>query len=223
MIKQLIIGLACEGPTDARFLSSIIKRTFEDVIFEFTTNVEILDVQNIIVPNDAFNDYARNAAKEGAEKFGILVLCLHADADDFTDENTFETKIKPAIESIANSEIDICKNIIPIVPIKMTESWLLADQECFKDEIGTSNSFADLGIDRPPENLSDPKNTISEAIRIAFEDKPARRKRPKISELYLPIGQKCSIVHLEKLTSYSKFKDAVKDCLLELNYIQSVD
>ena len=45
MSKQIIIGFAAEGPTDVRFLESIVQRSFEDVAFECDGEVEILPVQ----------------------------------------------------------------------------------------------------------------------------------------------------------------------------------
>ncbi|MGB0787930.1 MAG: hypothetical protein ACPGQR_00175 [Marinirhabdus sp.] len=220
MIKQLIIGLACEGPTDYRFLTSIIKRTYENVVLEYTTNVEILDIQIIKIQKKSFIEYTYDAVIEGTNNFGMLVLCLHADADSATDESTFQNKIIPAIKNIQNKKENICKIITPIVPVRMTEAWMLADGECFKEEIGsTNNTMSDLGITRRPESMADPKSTISNAISIAFLDKPARRKKPEISELYLPIGQKCNLDKLEKLDSYVKFKKAVRVSLEKLNYI----
>lgn len=220
MIKQLIIGLACEGKTDERFLLSIIKRTFENVVFQYTTNIEILDVQTIKVPNKAFIEYAYDSALEGTKSFGILIFCLHTDSDSNSDSDAFKSKINPAIENINSKEGDICKTVVPIVPIRMIESWMLADSECFKSEIGTNKSYRDLGITQNPERITDPKGKITEAIRIAFEDKPSRRSKPDISELYLPIGQKCNLTKLENLHSYLKFKEAVKSSLERINYIR---
>ena len=34
MARQLFIGLITEGPTDVRFLQSVVERTFIDVAFE---------------------------------------------------------------------------------------------------------------------------------------------------------------------------------------------
>ena len=114
MIKQLIIGLACEGKTDERFLLSIIKRTFENVVFQYTTNIEILDVQTIKVPNKAFIEYAYDSALEGTKSFGILIFCLHTDSDSNSDSDAFKSKINPAIENINSKEGDICKTVVPI-------------------------------------------------------------------------------------------------------------
>ena len=220
MIKQLIIGLACEGTTDQRFLTSIVKRTFEEVILQHSTNVEILDIQYITSQEKAFVEYVYEASIKGTADFGILILCLHADADASTDTDTFKNKINPAIENLKNKKrIDLCKIVTPIVPIKMIEAWMIADEQCFLDEVGSTSTLANLGISKNPELISDPKTIINAAIKKVFENKPKRRSRPKITELYLPIGQKCDLSKLENLSSYIKFKTAVKKSLEEIKYI----
>lgn len=221
MVKQLIIGLVCEGPTDTRFLSPIIKRTFENILLEYTTNIEILDIQNIKVNQKEFVEYSYDATKTGTDNFGILILCIHSDADSNTDENTFNNKINPAIKNISTKEEDICKVIVPVVPIRMIEAWMLADKECFKEEIGTTKTFSQLGITQSPEKITNPKNAINTAIQIAYANKSSRRTKPAISELYLPIGQKCNLALLERLSSFVKFKSHVKAGLEEIKYIQT--
>ena len=40
MARQLFIGLITEGPTDVRFLQSVVERTFIDVAFECENDLE---------------------------------------------------------------------------------------------------------------------------------------------------------------------------------------
>ena len=219
MTKQVIIGLHTEGVTDKRFLESVVKRTFEEVAFECVGDIEILDIQLIKVPKQEFIKEVK-AAQIGYEKYGIMVLCVHADSDSSTDKDVFEHKILPAFEfAEITEEEEICKNLVAVVPIQMIEAWILADKELFKEELGTDKSDQDLGINKKPESLSDPKKTIEEAIKIAFSNLPKRRRKPTIGELYGPIGQKIKMNKLEKLPSYLKFKEGVRDAFKKLNYL----
>ena len=103
----------------------------------------------------------------------------------------------------------------------MLEAWTLADKELLKKEIGTTKSDNDLGINRYPEGIGDPKQTIKEAIRIAREDLTKRRRKDlTINELYLPIGQKIEIEKLDILPSFIKFKDSIRASFRTLNYLQ---
>lgn len=221
MNKQIIIGFTTEGSTDVRFLESIIQRSFEDVAFECVGQVEILPIQYVDKQDGDFITTIRYCSQQ-AEKRGIMVLCVHADADDRTDANAFNFKINPAFTAMNNDEQErhLCKNLVAIVPVQMIEAWMLSDKELLKAEIGTGKNDEALGIHRSPEVYANPKQAIKTAIRIAREDLTSRRRRDlTISELYLPIGQKISLTTLEGLPSYQKFKEAVRDAFRKLNYL----
>ncbi len=218
-MRQLIIGMIAEGKTDVRFWESVIKRTFESVAFECTGDIEILDIQKIQVAKSTFKEEAMEAAIKGWENYGISTLCVHADADNASDDFIFQHKINPAFEAVENSEQEICKVLVPLVPVQMTEAWILADTALFKEEIGTEKSDNELGIHHSPEHIKDPKQAIKDAIRIALEHFPQRRRRLNIAELYLPIGQKINLEQLEKIPSYFKFKESVREALRKLNLL----
>ena len=114
----------------------------------------------------------------------------------------------------------LCKNLIAIVPVQMTESWMLSDKELLKSEIGTDKSDEELGIDKAPELYKDPKQVIMAAIVMARRNMPKRRRKDlKIRELYSPLGQKVVMKALEKLGSYQKFKQAIIEAFKKLNYL----
>lgn len=220
MIRQLIIGFTTEGPTDVRFLESIIQRSFEDVAFECDGQIEVLPLQHIEKQTGDFVTVVQTCAQQAQEQ-GAMVLCIHTDADDRNDINVFTYKINPAFTTISNLQEDnLCKNLVAIVPVQMTEAWMLSDKELLKSEIGTNKNDKELGIHKPPEDYSDPKHTIEEAIRIARQDLPKHRRRQlSIGELYSIIGQKVDLTVLANLPSYQKFKEAIKDAFRKLNYL----
>ena len=218
---QLIIGLYTEGTTDVRFLKSIVKRTFENICLnECQGELEILDIQDIKIEKSTFSENVVNASREGVVDFGIMILCVHTDADDKTDTNVYQNKIIPALNALESCNEDVCKNIVFIVPIQMTESWMLADKDLFKRMIGTNKNDNELEIYKAPEEYANPKETISIAIRIANQERTRRhRKDLSISDLYLQIGQSISIDKLAIVPSYSKFQENIREVLRKLNYL----
>lgn len=150
-----------------------------------------------------------------------MVLCVHSDADATTDTATFNHKIKPAFDRVTQEHKQaLCKNLVPIVPVQMIEAWLLADIPLFKAEIGTTKNDEELGLHKPPERYTDPKQVIQMAIRIACQALTKRRRRDvTIGELYQPIGRKIDLSKLETLPSYRKFKAAVREAFKALNYL----
>jgi hypothetical protein len=222
-MSQIIIGFTTEGSTDNRFLENIIIRTFVSIGYECKSQIEVITpILYIEKPNgEDFISQISHCSVNAFEK-GIMAFCIHVDADNSSDADVVKNKISPAFEEIQNNNLEnICKNLVAIIPICMTEAWMLADKELLKDEIGTTKSDNELGIIQKPESIANPKAAIVEAIRIARADLVKRRRRElTISELYQPIGQKIDLKKLEVLPSYIKFQNEVRSAYKTLGYLQ---
>lgn len=222
MSNFILAGLYTEGNTDVRFLSSVVERTLFDIAFDCTgvieTNLEIIEFGRTGLN---FNQQILNASKLGFEKYGILILFIHTDSDDATDTQVFQSKILPALDMLSQkSKEEYCVNLVAIVPIQMTEAWMLADKELLKDEIGIKNTDFELGIHLDAESISNPKELIESIIRKSKEDLTKRRRSKglEISDLYQIIGQKIELSQLDKISSYLKFKGSLIAKLKELNF-----
>lgn len=113
-----------------------------------------------------------------------------------------------------------CKKVVPVIPVYMTEAWMLADKELLKDEIGTELSDNKLGINRAPESIADPKEIIERAIRIAREHFTRRRRNDLvISDLYDSIGAKVELENLKRLDSFNQFSIRLKQAFVELGLL----
>ena len=86
----------------------------------------------------------------------MMSLAIHTDADDNTCEERMGNKIIPAQKELDGLKEDICRVLTPVIPVRMTEAWMLADKQLLKDEIGTTKSDDELGINHDPESMSDP-------------------------------------------------------------------
>lgn len=222
MSNFILAGLFTEGTTDVRFLSSVVERTLEDVSFDCTGDIETsLEIIHINKTGLTFNQQVLEASKVAFEKFSILLLFVHTDSDNPDDNLIFNSKIIPTQQLLTKQQDGICcKEMVAIVPIQMTESWMIADKELLKGEIGINKTDAELGIHLNPEAINNPKNLIEEIIRLSKEDQ-TKRKRIKgldISDLYQIVGQKIELTELQKLSSYLKFKNSLIDKLKKLNF-----
>lgn len=221
MSNFILTGLFSEGNTDNRFLQSVVQRTLDNIAFDCTGEITVaLELIKIDKTGIRFDEQVFSASKFAFEKFSISLLFIHTDADSTDDDFVFKSKITPAINYLNVQTEDICKHIVAIVPIQMTESWMIADKELLKSEIGVSNTDTELGIHLNPEKINNPKALIEEIIRISKADltKRKRNKGLTISDLYQIIGQKIDLSELEKLSSYNKFKQTLIEKLKELNF-----
>jgi hypothetical protein len=221
MARQIFIGLMTEGTTDQRFLKSIVERTFNEIAFECSGEIDISDVEFVEVSGNTFVETVLEASKKGFDDFGMMILCVHADADRQGIDYVNEYKIKPAQEELdKQDEKQYCKILVAITPLQEIEAWMLADKELLKKEIGTNKSDNDLGINKTPEDIKNPKEVIENAIRIAREDLTKRRRNDlTISDLYLPIGQAIDLEKLDSLASYQTFKENIREAFKKMNLL----
>lgn len=222
MERQLYIGYICEGATDNRFLSEIINNTFTEIALECRGDVRIQDVTPLKFPKGAFVEMMTGASKHTYEK-GFSILCIHADADKKTIADVYANKFEPLYSALANLQDEVyCKNIVPIIPITETESWMLADKELLKSRINARDKTDDeLGIEKHAESYADPKSVIENAIRIAQQNKPKRRRRElSISDLYEELGQALQIDKLKTIPSFCEFAKNVREAFVKLGHIQ---
>jgi len=222
MSYQLFTGLFTEGSTDNRFLKSVVERTLDEVAFECRSEIETeLFIIDIDKSGLSFHEQVLKASLDAFNRYGITKLCVYLDADGPTDSRAFENKLDPAIDALQQQEdSSYCKLTVPVVPIYMTEAWMLADTELIKRQIGTDKSDQELGLVRNPEGIAKPKEVIQEAIRIARADMTQKRRKDlNISELYQPIGQEIDLDHLERLSAYRKFKESMREAFRILNLL----
>jgi len=219
---QLYIGFTVEGTTDTQFLTQILQNVFEDIAFECRTDVVIEDVRPVHVHKTEFTETMLRASKQASE-CGITVLCIHADSDAGSIETVMKFKFSPFM-AVLNplSDDDYCKAIVPVIPIRMTEAWMMADKTLLKTKIDAQEkNDIELGLQRAPESYADPKQAIIEAIRIAQAEKTKRRRNElTINDLYDEMGQSISLLRLRDLSSFRHFEECVRSVFRSLGYIE---
>lgn len=220
---QLVIGLHTEGPTDVRFLTDVIKRTFDDVAFECPNDIEILDIQCIEVAKNDFVPMIMDASRKGIDDFGISILCVHRDADNKDIDDVMLYSFSPLLKALKDKDdTKYCKEIIPVIPIRMIEAWMLADTQLFKKFIDAQKMHdQELGIEKNPETYADPKVVIEEAIRRASAGRSKRRRDMiGIAELYEQIGKNVQLDSLRRLPSFCSFEEQVRAAFRRLHYLR---
>jgi hypothetical protein len=217
---NLFIGLVTEGATDERFFEPIIKKVAIELLKESTQTIDI-QVQPISAkPGTSFTDKVLDVAKQGHEKYGVKMLVVHADADDASSEKAYKERISPAISAVKQHHEPCCKICVPLVPIRETESWMLADKELFIRYIQTEMKETDLGIKGNAETFNNPKEKIIEAIRIGRANMPKKIKdKLKIAHLYAYLGASIPVQCLENYESYRDFKNNLRKALQNLGLL----
>lgn len=91
------------------------------------------------------------------------LLIIHRDSEG----RPRESRVQEIDGAVGSSGIDW--PCIPIIPIRMTEAWLLTDERAIRAVAGRPSGTDDLGLPPPRriEEVSDPKAILTNALRIA--------------------------------------------------------
>ena len=104
------------------------------------------------------------------------MLFVHRDAEREPRTKRVD-EIRSAIQHIS-ADFFVGRPYVCVVPVRMTEAWLLFDEGAIRQAAGNPRSATPLYL--PPlakvEDLPDPKAVLHEALRRAT-DKPVRRLR----------------------------------------------
>jgi hypothetical protein len=140
------------------------------------------------------------------------VLFVHRDAEGY-DPALRRGEITAATEGIRAQSV-------PIVPVRMTEAWLLANDRSIRSAAGNPNGVMDLRLPevRSLEKLPDPKGVLYDALRIAsgLSQSRLRRFRPQDRVHNIP-NYLDDYSHLENLSAFRSLQsdiDAVMDQIL---------
>ncbi len=217
---QLFAGLFTEGTTDIHFLESIVKKTLDEVAFECKNQIETeLSIISISKSGKTFVEQVLEASRKGIEEAGIMLLCVHTDADESEITRALHSKIIPAQTALATQNAaEYCQILVAIIPVQMTEAWMLADKDLIKKQLNTTKTDIELGIHQKPESIADPKQALKKAIQKANKNvTQKRRKDLTINDLYSLVGQSLDLEKLALLPSYLHFKENLTQGFRQLN------
>ena len=116
--------------------------------------------------------------------FPCDLLVIHRDAD-LVPASERLTEIRRALSEIAMPPAHVC-----VVPVRMTEAWLLVDEDAIRSASGNPNGRNDIKLPAMNriEQLPDPK-TVLRALLEEASNMPRRRRidfngaRQRVSEL----------------------------------------
>lgn len=212
-MRALVLALYAEGPSDARFLPPIIRRTAEHLLSTRSrVGSDLVDVLTPLVlgpeikvrhPSQAERILAAARANDGYH--GLIV---HVDADGPTRERAYLERFLPGQRLAAVSLLPVCAASVPLIPIHMSEAWMLVDAPTMLGLLGSRASAKACGLPataREAEFDADPKATLADALRLAATTRQGRGPR-ELARIYGPLGEDVPLARLRLLTAYRQFE-----------------
>lgn len=189
--------LACEGQSDIGLVPHI-----ERMIIEGSGEVEVEGEHWF------HGSQLESKIRAGLNAAGNLVdvLFVHRDANN-AGADARRREIAQAVAAIPNAPRSVA-----VIPVRMTEAWLLLDEGAIRKAVGNPNGRQPLGLPtlREAERRAEPKRILAEAFLAASE--ATGRRRSMIQRDFgrlrrrllvnLPVGGP-----LEHLASWTTFRD----------------
>ncbi|MCW5551806.1 MAG: DUF4276 family protein [Verrucomicrobiae bacterium] len=170
-MSSLRFTLVTDGPSDAALLHPL-KWLLQSNGVDDPIESAWADLRAFPQPINGLERKIRAAL----ELYPCDLVFVHRDAER-ESRLTRVDEIRSAIQRIA-SDFFARRPYVCVVPVRMTEAWLLFDEGAIRQAAGNPKGTTPLGL--PPiskvEDLPDPKAVLNEALRLAT-DKPPRRLR----------------------------------------------
>lgn len=151
--------------------------------------------------------------QESIHLYPCDLLFIHRDAERESLDNRL-SEIRQAVTSACvNGQVSA---IVCVVPVRMTEAWLLFDGDAIRQAAGNPNGKVSLQMPAISvvESLPDPKRVLNKILRTATELRTRRRRRFDVSVAVQRIPEYIEdFSPLRKLSAFFALEEAVKETI----------
>ena len=162
--------LVTDGPTDGVMLIPILEWLLRGQCPGISIKIEYADhLRRRVVPKGLDRKIAFALANYPCE-----CLFVHRDAEKEPPDNRRE-EVRQALDNLAGAQPEA---YICVVPVRMSEAWLLLEERAIRLASGNPNGKVPLDVPRRSdvESLPDPKAKLYELLTTASELTGRRRK-----------------------------------------------
>jgi hypothetical protein len=215
-MEEIKYTLLTDGTSD-KALINIINWLFNDLIPEMPIQSQFADLSRLPDPPRSIDLKMSKAV----EHYPCDILFVHRDAEK-SDKETFDLRCKEIQDNFNKTDIEDAK-LVKVIPVRMTETWLLIDIEAIKLASGNRKENKNLKLPsiHQLENHSSAKSTLHSLIKQASGLKGRRFDKLNIRHAVHLVAENISDFSvLRNLTAFNTFEKEVKDVLEELGVIQ---
>lgn len=218
------VGLAlyAEGSSDYHFLSPVLRRLAEAICLQDAT--QLVELSEEVIALDHVSLHNRSSREDRIFNAALMakgawrIIFIHADADG-NSQRALEERVLPAIELI-HKELPNEGACVPVIPIRETEAWPLADGNVLRLAFASSLTDGQLGLPVSAleiEGHIDPKFALNSAFE-ATSPSPSKR-RAGITYMLNSIGENISLEQLRRLSSFNQLENDLRRAFKSLRII----
>ena len=197
------LTLVMDGPSDA-CLVPIVEWTVRQNAPQIDFRLEVAD-RNLPPLRNGLRARILAAIKQ----FPCDILLIHRDAEAL-----------PRVErvtEIRHASVNVQAGLVPVVPVRMSEAWLLSDVAATRN-LGTDpNGGAHLARSGDWEGMPDPKQCLNEALIRATELNVRRRGRFNVCRARVRVAElTADFQALRRIESFREFEREMNAALQAL-------
>lgn len=203
-IRYVLIG---DGPSDA-VLVDVINWSLEQV--GFVGDGDFLHAKQQPPKIDLRSRIAHALAEFPQSRIAFV----HRDAE----RAAFTTRYKEIERALPASEAR-ARPCVAIVPVRMTEAWLLTSEKAIRGAAGNPNGRVPLSLPKTSrlEALPNPKNTLLSLLREAKSSKPRLRRKFDAERARYQVPRYTPTFRaLRALGSFSRFEEDLRAAIQQV-------
>jgi hypothetical protein len=165
---QLRLTLLADGPSD-RCLLVLLRWLVGQIVGSLVLESAFADLR----PFDCSSRLLSDRIPVALKYYPCDVLFVHRDAEREPAARRFDEIVR------ATEQVQLSQPWVGVVPVRMTEAWLLAEERAIRLAADTPNGSAPLRLPglSELEKIPDPKRILHEALEAACEKKGRRLER----------------------------------------------
>lgn len=203
---RLTATLIRDGKSDTGMLTPIISWLFNDLYDDIILEMQSEDFKNVAYEIKV-GDILEKIKYVGKE-INPDIIFVHRDSE----KQGYDARLAEIEDKIKNS--NFYDKIVRVIPIRMTEAWLLTDARaiCIASGIKDKKKFKQVQDKLPKigkiEEVSHPKMAIQDIIRELKKDKSSRNRG--LPPMALIADNTENFAALRNLSAFKKFEEEVK-------------
>jgi|GEM_PF-524123 len=230
-VVSLRLGFYGEGNTDDRFLPPIVERTARRIL-NARGRYEVDVMESFLVSRTATADCSSGEERilqAARETMGYDALIIHLDADAPDLDRTLTQRFAPGARTVMGTKERVCRRLIPLIPVRMSEAWMIADWETLTKRLNPDLKWDELRalkeIDLPNkphevESNLDPKQTLRQIIDYSQARRRRAGRNVDMRAIQSELGRLIRLEELEKVPAYRRFVDEMTRTLISLGMVE---
>jgi len=217
-VRYLVAVYWAEGASDGRILIPIVERALEAWLLARARGPFDLLLQALSPLPEARTFVERVASLVQQSQGWVHVLFIHTDAGAGTTRRARRERIEPALQA-AQALVPGWRTIVPVVPVRESEAWLLVDESAIRAAIGVPHGGAGLELParaRDVEHVLDPKRAFERAVRRVLRGPRALREWRAVQQ---GVAVRVPLNELRTVPAYREFEAELDGTLRRIPWL----